>query len=174
MPILIGEFSVGQMGLSSWAELVTERSDILISAFSHIASASSRKFSVHHRPRMFSPDSALVCVPQRAVRVEAEPLHASPVSTTRKSSRLVILLEKWRTRGVLCRSWAAIHPIPHKVQSLTHSLEELEMFLFIVTINTDVIVTYTMPRCFFLSWNRANEVRETIIKSKNMFPIFLG
>ena len=160
--------------------VVIERSDILISAFSHIANEPPRKFSVHHPLCMFSPDSALVCVPQRAVRVEAELLHARLFSPTRKSPRLLISPKKWRTGGVLCRSWAGIHPIPHKfqclpfkVQSLTYSLEELELFPFIVIINSDVIVTYTIQRYFFLSWNRANEVRGTIIKSKNMFPIFL-
>lgn len=45
-------------------------------------------------------------------------------------------MEKW---GALCRQWAEIHPIPHKVhllafevQSLTYSLGELGMFLLLL------------------------------------------
>lgn len=79
----------------------------------------------------FLPDSALLYVPQRAVRI----VRANPFSITRKSQRLLVSLEKWRSGGVLCRRWAGIHPnlhkfqcSPFKVQSLTYSLKELAMF----------------------------------------------
>ena len=72
----------------------------------------------------FLLDSALVCVPQSAVRIEAEPARASPSSTTGKSPRLLLALEKWRTGG-LSRSWAGIHPIPHKFQRLPFKVQSL-------------------------------------------------
>lgn len=90
--------------------VVTKKSDIQNSSFSHIA-------NVPHRKALISPSSsqvfswdfwlrqlvepALFCVPQRAMRIEPEQPRTNSFSTCRKIPRPlitpIISIEKWRS-----------------------------------------------------------------------------
>ena len=70
------------------------------------------------------------------------------------------------------------HRIARKMGTLCRRLADLQFGrtgnVSIIVIIYSHVVTYTVQRCFFLSWNRANAVWGTIIKSKNMPLIFLA
>ena len=66
--------------------------------------------------------------------------------TSHHTNHLSRKMEKW---GALCRQWAEIHPIPHKVhllafevQSLTYSLGELGMFLLLLSTAVLLLTLY--------------------------------
>lgn len=182
MLIHIKEFSVGQRCTSFLDEKCCNREQWYPDQFFQPCDkcATQELFISSSPSHVLPPDSALLCFPQRAVRTEPEQLHASAFSTTRKSPRLLVSLDKWRREGLLSRSWAGIHANlhtfqcpPFKVQSLTYSLEELAVFLLLLS-STVMLLLLTRYKNISSCLEIGQMKYEEHIKSKNMFPIFLG
>lgn len=132
--------------------VVTKKTDIQNSSFSHIANAPHRKvfnftillsgFLLRFWLRQLV-DPSLLYVPQRTMRIEPEQPRTNSFSTCRKIPRPlitpIISLEKWR-RGELFAGggleFIAFHTkffLAFEVQCLTYSLGELEMFLLLLS-----------------------------------------
>lgn len=141
-------------------------------SFSHIANALHRKALISpSSSQIFSWDfwlrqprgaCSFLCSLQRAMRIEPEQPHTNSFSTCRKILRLLIIpiisLENGKV-GALCRQWAEIHPIPHKVHLLAFEVQSDPQFgrtgnVSIIVINSHV-VTYTMLDAL-LKWGKCN------------------